>query len=339
MARYVVYHTDPSILLGSCSIEREALAEIDAELRLLEPGLSPNELAKVLLDADAVLVMQAPMNAQVMAAMENCKVVVRYGVGVDTLDLDSATQHDIVCAHVPDFCMEEVANHALMFILATVRKLIPQDRNVRKGNWRENFAFRPTQHLYGQTLGLVAFGNIAQAVAKRAKALSMRVIAYDPYADADVALKHEIELVGSLGELLEQSDIVSLHTPKTPETVHLMNNEAFEKMKPTAFLVNTARGPIVEEEALINALNNDLIAGAALDVFEEEPWIASSALREMDNVIFTPHSASYSDASFERLSQRVAQSAVHVLTGCWPRYVANTAILDKIELNDCPDPP
>ena len=177
------------------------------------------------------------------------------------------------------------------------------------------------------------------AVAKRAIALSMRVIAYDPYIDSEEVSRHGIELVGSLEELLGQSDIVSVHAPKTPETVHLMNLKAFAQMKPTAYLVNTARGPIVEEGALINALENGLIAGAALDVFEEEPWPASSALREMNNVVFTPHTASYTDASFERLSQRVSESAVHVLTGHWPRYVANKAIANKLELMACPDPP
>lgn len=338
MAQYVVYHTDPLEVHGDCPIERAVLAEIDAELRLLEPGMTSGQLAEVLPEADAVLVTRAPINAQVMAALSNCKVVVRYGVGVDTLDLEAATEHGIVCAHVPDFCMEEVANHALMHMLAAVRKLIPQDRTVRQGGWRGGLTLQPMLHLYGQTLGLVACGNIAQALAKRAQALSMRVIGYDPYIDPAVAVAHGIELVGSLEDLLAQSDVVSLHTPATPETRQMINAERLAQMKPTAYLVNTARGSIVDQPALIDALQRGVIAGAGLDVFDEEPWESDSPLRTMDNVVLTPHSASYSDASFERLSQRVAQSVVHVLSGQWPRFVANKGILDQLDLAPCPDP-
>ena len=338
MAKYVVYHADPLEVLGDAPIERAALAEIDAELRMLEPGMSPGELAEALPEADAVLVTRAPINATVMAALRNCKVVVRYGVGVDTLDLEAATEHGIVCAHVPDFCMEEVANHALMHMLAAVRKLIPQDRAVREGGWRDGLTLQPMLQLYGQTVGLVACGNIGQAFAKRAQALSMRVIAYDPYIDPSVPAALGIELIESLEDLLRQSDVVSLHTPATPETRQMINAERLSQMKPTAYLVNTARGSIVDQPALIDALERGVIAGAGLDVFEEEPWVSDSPLRTMDNVVHTPHSASYSDASYERLSTRVGQSVVHVLTGHWPRFVANKGILEQLDLAECPDP-
>ncbi len=338
MPAFTVYHSDASPDFSDFSIERDALAAIDAELRLIEPGKSPAQLADLLHDADAVIVTSAPIDAAVMASMPNCKVVVRYGVGVDTLDLDAATTNGIVCAHAPDFCMEEVGNHALLLMLAAVKKLVPLDRAIRDGGWRRG-PLGPMQHLHGQTLGLVACGSIGQAFAKRAQSLSMRVIAYDPYIEPAAARAAGIDLVDSLDALLAQSDVVSVHTPLRLETRHLIDAHAFATMKPTAYLINTARGPIVDEAALVDALQRGEIAGAGLDVFEQEPVPADSPLRAMDNVVLTPHSASYSDHAFRLLSRRVAQSAVHVLGGHWPRFVANREIRDKLELEPCPDPP
>ena len=338
MAQFTVYHSDISLGFGDYPIEREILAGIDAELHLLQPGKSAEELTTLLADADAVLVRAAPMNAHLLASLPKCKVVVRYGVGVDTLDLDAATENGIICAHVPDFCMEEVSNHALLLMLAAVRKLVPMDRTIREGGWRPE-TLAPMQHLHGQTLGLVAAGNIAQAFAKRALALSMRVIAYDPYLEPAAAERAGIELIATLDELLQQADVVSVHAPLTPQTRHIIDADALAKMKPTAYLINTSRGPTVDEAALIAALQEGRIAGAGLDVFEKEPLPLESPLRRLDNVVLTPHSASYSDHAFRLLSRRVADSAVHVLSGQWPRFVANKGILKKLDLKPCPDPP
>ncbi|MGI9336650.1 MAG: C-terminal binding protein [Gammaproteobacteria bacterium] len=331
MAKYTVYHSDAHRHFGDYSIEKEQLARIDAELELIDAGKSAEELATLMTDAEAVIVGSAPITAAVLDSMPKCKVVVRYGVGLDTLDLDAATERNVVCAHVPDFCMEEVANHALMLMLAVVKKLVPLDRAVRDGTWRPG-PLSPMMHLHGQTLGLVACGNIAQAMAKRGLALSMQVIGYDPYVDRDVAAAAGIELVDSLDELLSRADVVSVHAPLTPQTHHLIDNGALSRMKRSAYLINTSRGPTVDEAALVEALQEHKIAGAGLDVFEQEPLPATSPLNALDNVVLMPHSASYSDDAFQRLSRRVGESVVDVLSGHWPRFVANKGILEKLKL-------
>jgi D-3-phosphoglycerate dehydrogenase len=331
MADHIIYHSDASQNFGDFSIEREQMARVAGELRLVEPRKPAAELATLMTDADAVIVGGAPITAEVLDSMPNCKVVVRYGVGVDTLDLEAATERGVICAHVPDFCWEEVANHALMLMLATVKNLVPLDRAVRDGTWRPG-PLAPMQQLHGQTLGLVAAGHIAQAMAKRGTALSMRVIAFDPYIDPDLAAAAGIEIVPTFDALLAESDVVSVHTPLTEDTRHIIDATALRKMKPTAYLINTSRGPAVDEVALVDALERGEIAGAGLDVFETEPLAASSALTEMDNVVLTPHSASYSDFAFRLLSRRVGESVVDVLSGHWPRFVANQGMLAKADL-------
>jgi D-3-phosphoglycerate dehydrogenase len=331
MAKYSVDHSDISPpTFGDYPIEHEMLTRFGAELRLLEGKKSPAELAALLSDADAIMVSSAPITAEVLDAMPRCKVVARYGVGVDTLDLEAAAERNIVCAHVPDFCAEEVSNHALMLMLAAVKKIIVLDGWVRSGGWRSG-ALGPMQHLHGQTVGLVACGNIGRAFARKVAALRMRVIGYDPYLDPALAGAAGIELV-SLDDLLTQSDIVSVHAPLTDETRHIIDAAALAKMKPAAFLINTSRGPTVDEAALITALQNRQIAGAGLDVFEHEPLAADSALTKFDNVVLAPHSASYSDYAFQLLSRRVAESVIDVLSGHWPRFVANKSVLNKLTL-------
>ncbi len=332
MATYRVYHSDANPgVFGDYPIEREQLQRVDAALELIEAKKSAEELATLMTDAQAVIVGSAPITAEVLASMPECKVVVRYGVGLDTLDLDAATEHGVICAHVPDFCMEEVANHGLLLMLAAAKKIVPLDRAVRDGTWRAG-PLSPMAHLHGQTLGLVACGNIAQAMAKRGHALSMRVIGFDPYIAPETAKAAGIELVPSLEALLGESDVVSVHAPLTEQTRHLIGAGALAQMKRSAFLVNTSRGPTVDEEALIEALREGRIAGAGLDVFEREPLSGDSPLTEMDNVVLTPHSASYSDFAFRLLSRRVGESVVDVLSGHWPRFVANPQIREKLKL-------
>ncbi len=335
MARFTVYHTGRTDMPP---VEQEILAAVGAEIRLIAPEKPAAELAALMPDADAVLVIYAPITAEVLDGMPNCKVVVRYGVGVDTLDLDAATERGVICAHVPDVNRREVANHALMLMLAVTRKLIVQDRAIRDGGWTIG-ALAPTPELYEQTLGLVACGPIARLLAERARALSMRVIGYDPYADPARAVAAGIELLPSLEEVLSRSDVVSVHAPHTPETEHMIDAAALARMKPSAHLLNTARGPVIDEAALIAALQSGTIAGAGLDVFEHEPMAADNPLRSMDNVVLTPHTAHYSDRSRATVARRVAESAAHVLTGHWPRFVANKGVLDKLDLKPCPDPP
>lgn len=303
--------------------ERKALDKIGAKIICLRCR-TEEELMAATRDADAVLVTGSNvMTRRVIENLRRCKVIVRYGIGVDNIDLEAATERGIVVANVPDFCMEEVANHAIMFLLACAKKLAFLHNALRAGIWDRKL-LPPMPCIYGQTLGLVGFGRIARAVARKAHAFNLRILAYDPYVDKSVAGEYGVVLLrGELGELLEEADYVSIHVPLTEETRHMFGEEEFRRMKPTAFLINTSRGAVVDERALIKALREGWIAGAALDVFEKEPPDPDNPLLKMDNVIVTPHSASYSDAAFRDLRRRVGEEAARVLSGRRPLHPVN----------------
>jgi D-3-phosphoglycerate dehydrogenase len=317
--QFLVVHSDaggPAAL----AIEREIIEGASARLELTRAS-SEDELIENLKHADAVLVSAAQITRRVIESLPRCKLLVRYGVGLDTLDIPAATEHGIVVAHFPDFCQPEVANHAIMLLLACAKKLVRLDRAVRDGSWRPG-PLAPMGAIHGETLGLVAFGAIAQEVAPRAQALGLDVVAYDPYASDEAFAGRDVERVETLEELLQRSDYVSLHTPLTPQTHHLMGAEQFRSMKSSAFVINTSRGGVIDEQALIEALQGEEIAGAGLDVFEREPLPAGSPLVQMDNVVLMPHTASYSDSAFEGLQRRAGQTAVAVMEGRWPDEVA-----------------
>ena len=286
------------------------------------------ERGERLRDADIVLSTKAPLTRTVIEHMQRARAIVRYGVGLDNVDLPAATEHGIVVAHFPDFCQPEVANHAIMLLLACAKKLIGADRAVRDGRWRPG-PLSPMGSIHGETLGLVAFGNIAQAVAPRAQALGLNVIAHDPYVEREVFERLRVERVQSLEELLGRSDYVSVHTPLAPATRHLLGRDQFTRMKRSAYIINTSRGAVIDERALIEALEDGEIAGAGLDVFEQEPLPADSPLTEMENVVLTAHSASYSDPAFESLRRRVAHAAVDVMEGRRPEFVANPKVVPQ----------
>ena len=274
------------------------------------------ERALLLQDAHCVLVGGAKIDGPLLDQLPGLELIIRYGVGVDSLDIPAATERGVVVAHYPDFCQPEVANHALMLLLAVARKLVYHDRAVRSGQYRALLPVSPP--LTGETLGIVALGNIGRQMAKRARALDMRVIAYDPYLDDAIFREHGVERVPTLEALLTEADHISIHAPLTPETHHLFGREQFRLMKPTAILVNTARGPIVEEAALVEALRDVLIAGAGLDVFEVEPVGSDSPLLQFDNVALTPHSAFYSEFSNRHIKERIGQTIVEFMNGKWP---------------------
>ena len=329
MSQYRVYHSDVRKDPNAHGIEREQLARIDADLVFIPRGKGARELAQLMTNADAIIVAQAPITRQVLTSMPNCKAVVRYGVGVDTLDLEAATECGVVCAHAPDFCLEEVANHTLMLLLAAAKRLPVLDRSIRSKGWLPN-PMGPVPHFHGQTMGLIACGNIARAFAQRCRALSLKVLGHDPYLDDGTAREAGIKLV-DLDDLLARSDFISVHLPLTEKTRHMVNADVLAKMKSTAILINTSRGPVVDEVALIDALEKGVIAGAGLDVFEVEP-LPHSPLTTMDNVVLTPHVASTSDFAQELIARRVGESVVDVLSGHWPRFVANKGILDRLDL-------
>ena len=266
--------------------------------------------------ADMLLVQWAPVTRRVLEALPNVRCIVRYGVGVNNFDLDAARDLGVIAANVPDFCVDEVADHALAMILSLCRR-IPQDHHqIAHGGWGVN-EFRPIYALSELTLGLVGFGKIARNLARKASALGFSIIAYDPYVDGSLFAEHGVKRV-KLRDLLSRADVVSLHCPLLTETTHLINRETIGLMKKGAILVNTSRGPVVDEQALIDALREGRIGGAGLDVFEQEPPAVDSPLRSFNNVILTSHAASVSEKAVETLQRKAAEAARDFLQGKMP---------------------
>lgn len=287
------------------------------------------ERAEVLKDAQCVLVGGARIDGPLLDRLPDLELIIRYGVGLDSLDIAEATKHGVVVAHYPDFCQPEVANHALMLLLAVARKLIPHDRAIRSGAYR-SVPLPVSPPLTNETLGIVALGNIGQQMAKRAQALGMSVVAYDPYSSDKVFEAAGVRRAPSLEALLEEADHVSVHAPLTPETHGMFGIEQFRAMKPTAIFVNTARGPIVKLDDLVQALRDREITGAGLDVFETEPMGPDHPLYEFDNVALTPHSAFYSEYSNRHIKERIGQTIVEFMQGKWPT-VATIPNRDEVQ--------
>jgi D-3-phosphoglycerate dehydrogenase len=262
------------------------------------------------------------MSRELLAQLPNLKAICALGIGVDDFDLEAATELGIVAINLPRVFHREVAAHAMALLLGLIRQIVPLNDAMRA---RANdpstnlWAAVPRHHIYGETLGLVAFGNIAREVARIARAFELRVITYDPFVSKDVAAAHEVSLVG-LEELLRESDFVSMHTPLTRGTFHLMGEAQFRMMKPTALFVNTSRGRTVDESALIRALREGWIAGAGLDVTEKEPPDPDNPLLRMPNVILTPHIASASDKARVERARWMGIEVGRVLNGKWPRH-------------------
>jgi D-3-phosphoglycerate dehydrogenase len=294
-----------------------ALKRVDPELRMAKSA-SANDILAVARDADAVLVTYAKLPGELLNKLRRCKVIGRFGLGVDNIDIPAAAQLGITVTYVPDYCLREVSDHAMALLLALARKILFSNRLVQSGRW-EVSPIVPLRRLEGQVLGLVGFGNIPRALAPKAKAFGLRVITHDPYVSADVVKALGVEST-SFEDLLGRSDFVSIHAPLMPATRGLMNAATFARMKKGAFLVNTARGPLVDETALVAALDNAHLAGAALDVVTVEPLAGDSALLGRDNVILTPHTAFYSVEALEELQSKCASDVARVLSGEAPVY-------------------
>ena len=312
-------------------LEMEALAAIGAEIVEIPSG-TEEEFAKAARDCDAIYAKGRRITKTMIDGLERCKVISLGSVGVDSVDVAAATAKGIPVTNVPDTFIEEVADHAMMLILATFRRLVVQDRLVRENRWKEG---RPMllkiPRLMGLTLGFIAFGHVARQVALRARPFGVRMLAYDPFVEELVMSPYGVE-PASLGDVLKQSDIVSMHAPATPEAHHLMREEHFRLMKPTALFINTGRGPTVDESALVKALQEGWIAGAGLDVLEQEPPVPGNPLMGMDNVILTAHVASASARFDPARLRRVGQELALVLTGKWPRSCVNPSVLEKSKL-------
>lgn len=326
MPKKIVVHTGakPGTPLEA---ERRALNAPDIELILRGRCSTPEQVLAAVQEADLALCYAEPYTQHVFANAARLKAVIRYGVGVDTVDLDAATEHGVMIANFPDFCVREVADHALALVLACAKKLLPLDRTLRGHGWEPSRALRsPMGTIHDQTLGLLAFGNIARTLAARARALEMRVIAYDPYVDSAVFTEAGVEGT-SLERVAAESDYISCHLPLTDQTRGVLDAAFFDRMKPTAYFINTSRGAVVKEADLIDALREGRIAGAGLDVFESEPIGPEHALCQMENVVLTPHLASFADATFVSLYRRVGETALDILRGDIPAFVANPKVL------------
>lgn len=319
MAQFRVVVTDDRY--GSYREEEEVLKEIGARLEV-HNLTTEEETVRVLKDADAALVNLHPMGAGVIRRLEKCRVLSRYGVGYDNVDVEAATAKGIWVARVPDYGFEDVSDQALALLLGCVRKIAFKDRRVRSGGWnliKEQPCFR----VRGKVLGFIGFGGIARTLHRKLQGFGLAgVLVVDPYVDPAAVRQAGAEPV-DLDTLLARADFISLHATLTAETRHLINGRAIERMKPTAILVNTSRGPLVDEQALAEALAAGRLAGAGLDVFEKEPLPADSPLRRLDNVILSDHTGWYSEESIVELKTKAARNVLEVLKGGKPVYPVN----------------
>jgi D-3-phosphoglycerate dehydrogenase / 2-oxoglutarate reductase len=307
-------------------LARDVVSRVGATLRMAAQP-TPAEIMEVARDADALLVTYAKIPAEMIREMKRCRIISRFGIGVDNVDIAAATAAGIVVTKVPDYCIDEVSDHAMALLLSLVRKIPFSSARAHAGRW-EMPAVVPIHRLRGTVLGLVGFGRIPQLVAPKAKAFGLRVVTFDPYVPPAVAEQAGVERV-EFADLVKMSDYISIHTPLVPETHHLFNADVFRRMKPGAVLINTSRGPVVDEHALARALDAKELAGAALDVLEQEPP-TSSPLFGRDNVILTPHTSFYSVEALEELQTKAAEEVVRVLSGQPPRNPVNPEVFKSL---------
>lgn len=300
------------------------LARISAQLEVLPFTNDENEVIEQTHDADALIVASSLITRRVLQALKKLKVVVRTGVGYDVIDVLAATECGIAVVNIPDLWVREVANHALGLLLAWNRKIIDFYSDVKAGAWSSRFPIT-VGSLHGETVGIVGLGNIGSAFAKRASALEMQVIAHDPYVSDAHFEALGVERV-SLEALAERADYVSVHCLLNDATRGLINADFLRRMKPTACLINTSRGPVVDEQALIHALQTEQIAGVALDVLEHEPTAPDNPLLSMAQVILTPHAAFYSDPAVAQVPKRCGEEVARVLSGQRPINLVNPEV-------------
>jgi D-3-phosphoglycerate dehydrogenase len=320
MARPLIAVTDSPF--PSLDPAKAALARLDPELRMAK-STSAEDILSVARDADAVFVTYAKLPGDLLKQLKRCKVIGRFGLGVDNIDIPAAAALGITVTYVPDYCMREVSDHAMALLLALARKVTLSNKLVQSGRW-ELPPIVPLRRLDGRVLGLVGFGNIPRALAPKAKAFGLRVVTHDPYVSVQALAEAAVE-DASFDALLGMSDFISIHAPLLPATRGLFNADVFRKMKKGAYLINTARGPLVNEPALIAALDSGQLGGAALDVVATEPLPKDSLLLGRDNVILTPHTAYYSVEALEELQTKCASDVARVLSGEKPVYPVKMA--------------
>ena len=314
-------------------IIEESLAKAEIKLELA-PIRTEADIIKYGGDADAIFVgATEPYSTKAIQALKKCRVLSRMGVGYDNIDIQAATDNGIAVAYVPGASVSEVSDHAMALLLALARRILPLSQIGKTSVWSQASpelakVRKGMQRIAGLTLGLVGMGRIGRALVPKAKAFGLRVLTYDPYVGPEAAREMGIELV-DFQQLLREADFISLHAPLTSETRHLFSVEQFRKMKPTSYIINTARGALIDEEALVSALKEGFIAGTALDVTEQEPLAPQSALLQMENVMLTAHSAFYSEASAEDTRRQGVESIVLALQGIWPDALVNPEVKQR----------
>ena len=301
-------------------LETNILRQIDAKIIHSGNLTSPQALAAVA-QADAVMVTLQRVTAEIIGSMERCRIISRAGTGLDTIDIPAATARGIWVTYVPDYSIDEVSTHAIALLLALARGIPHLAQSTRNGVW-DAAAWGPIYRLKEQTLGILGLGRIGQATAEKGRGLGLKVIAYDPFADQQVAERLGVRVV-DLATLARESDYISLHSPLIDATRHIVNAEFLAQMKPTAYLINAARGPLVDEAALLDAVRARKIAGAGLDVLAVEPIAADSPLLQEERLLITPHAAWYSEEAKLDMRTRATEEVVRILSGQKPRSPAN----------------
>ena len=319
---YVWPSTDP---------EREVLSSIGATI-IEAPDPNESTLIELAADVDAIMTCFAQVTANVVKAAKNCMVISRYGVGVDIIAVTTTTEQRIPVTYVPDYCVDEVSDHVMALLLTWNRQIVFYDKVAKMGDWGGSVSPVPLRRLRGKNLGVIGLGRIGLAVAGKAQALGINVLGYDPYISGNTAAMDNIAIT-SLEDLLEQGDYISVHTPLNDNTRGLIGKNELSRMKPTCYLVNCARGPIVDEMALYQALLSGSIAGAGLDVMEDTEPRADNPLFELANVIVTPHVAFLSNESVNELEVRTAQATKNVLLGQMPEFLVNPEVLATSRVN------
>lgn len=281
-----------------------------------------NDVIAAAANADGIVVQYAPLTEKVIAALPRLRAIGRYGVGVDTVDINAASAHGIAVCNVPDYGTEDVSDHAIALTLSLARGVTQLDRETRKGSYQLS-SVKPLHRFSSLTFGAVGLGRIGTATARKAAALGFQVIGHDPRSDAT---PRGVDLV-SFEELLERADVISLHVPLSEATEHLIDDEALRRLKPGAMLVNTCRGGVVDTQALVRAIRDGRMKSAALDVFEEEPLPPTSELLRLPSVVVTPHAAWYSQESEAELKRRAIENVVEVCAGRMPRDIVNPEVM------------
>jgi D-3-phosphoglycerate dehydrogenase len=290
---------------------------------------TPEAVLETARGSDVLMIQSVrPLLARaVIQELEKCRCIVRLGIGYENVAVDVATEQGILVCNAPTYCIDDVAEHALALLMAGGRHIARQDRWIRAGRWDRTGA-RPARRMKGCTLGFVAFGRIARALAERVSGFGMTLLVYDPYLDSETIARHRAQKV-ELDELLNRADFISIHCPLTDETHHLLGAREFGLMKEGVFLVNTSRGPVIDEAALVGALRSGKVWAVGLDVFEQEPLPLDSPLRAFDNAIFTPHVGANSEESVADLYRSAVQISIDVYNGLWPQGVVNPEVEGK----------